>query len=113
MNLQPLRRLEVFDPALCCSTGVCGTEVNPDLVNFASLLSQLRSRGVKVERHNLAQQPLAFAQNPAVKGLLEAEGTDALPVILLDGKLYLKGRYPTAEERPPLYRAATDGESQP
>jgi hypothetical protein len=29
-------RLDVFDPAMCCSTGVCGPEVDPQLVQFAA-----------------------------------------------------------------------------
>lgn len=112
MQFLPVRRLEVFDPAMCCSTGVCGPEVNPDLVNFASLLSQIKAKGVKVERHNLAQEPLAFARHEAVK-LIAEEGAGVLPVIFLDGAVYLKGRYPTAEERPGLYVAATSEASRP
>ncbi len=28
--------IEVFDPAMCCSTGVCGPQVDPDLARFAA-----------------------------------------------------------------------------
>ena len=91
---------------MCCSTGICGTDINPDLVNFAAMLAQLASHGVHVERFNLGQQPIAFAQNVAVKALLEKEGPDALPLIFLRGELRLKGRYPTADERPDFFRAA-------
>ena len=54
---------------MCCSTGICGPDIDPDLVNFAAMLSQLAA-GIKVERYNLGQQPMAFVQNPAVKALL-------------------------------------------
>ncbi len=29
-------RIQVYDPAMCCSTGVCGPEVDPVLVRFAT-----------------------------------------------------------------------------
>ena len=28
--------IRVFDPAMCCSTGVCGPSVEPDLARFAA-----------------------------------------------------------------------------
>ncbi len=101
-----MKTIQVYDPPMCCATGVCGTEINPDLVNFASTLSKLAEQGVKVERFNLTQQAMAFAQNIAVKELLEKEGTDALPAIFIDGQIYLTGRYPTGIERPAFSRAA-------
>ncbi len=101
-----MKIIQVYDPPMCCSTGICGTDINPDLVNFAALLAQLGTHGVKVERYNLGQQPVAFAENTLVKALLDKEGTDSLPIIFLDGEVYLKGRYPTAAERPVFFNAA-------
>jgi hypothetical protein len=101
-----MKTLQVYDPPMCCSTGICGTEIDPDLVSFAALLSQLANAGVKVERYNLGQQPMAFAQNAAVKDALQKEGVEVLPLIYLEGAVYLKSRYPSAEERPSLLRAA-------
>lgn len=101
-----MKTIQVYDPPMCCSTGICGTDIDPDLVNFAALLSQLGGRGVKIERHNLGQQPMAFVQNAMVKALLEKEGAHVLPLIFLEGEVYLKGRYPTREERPAFFRAA-------
>ncbi len=101
-----MKTIQVYDPPMCCSTGICGTDINPDLVNFAALLAQLGTHGLKIERFNLAQQPMAFMQNPAVKAVLEKEGPDALPVIFLEGEIYLKGRYPTTDELPLFFHAA-------
>lgn len=84
---------------MCCSTGICGTSIDPDLINFAAMLARFVQRGVKVERFNLSQQAIAFAQNLAVKELLRVEGTDCLPLIFCDGNLRMKDRYPTQEER--------------
>lgn len=90
--------IQVFDPALCCSSGVCGTEVDQKLVDFSADVSWLKSQGGTVERFNLAQQPLAFAENALVKGFLERSGQEALPLILVDGEVALAGRYPQRTE---------------
>ncbi|QIL43768.1 arsenite efflux transporter metallochaperone ArsD [Acidovorax sp. HDW3] len=86
--------IQIFDPALCCSTGVCGTEVDQSLVTFAADVQWAQQDGAQVQRYNLAQQPMAFADNAIVKGLLERTGQAALPVTLVDGQLALAGRYP-------------------
>ena len=104
--------IQVYDPPMCCSTGICGTDIDPDLVNFAAMLAQLGTHGVKIERYNLGQQPMAFVQNTAVKALLDKEGAEALPLIFLDGEVHLKGRYPTHEERPAFFRAALGKEDE-
>jgi Arsenical resistance operon protein ArsD len=101
-----MKTIQVYDPPMCCSTGLCGNDIDPALVNFAALLTQLSQKGVKVERYNLGQQPMAFVQNPVVKALLDKESVAALPLILLDGELHLKGRYLTDEERVTFSRAA-------
>ena len=90
--------IQIFDPALCCSTGVCGTEVDQKLVDAAADLDWAKQAGADIERFNLAQQPLAFADNAVVKGFLERSGQNALPLVLVDGEFALAGRYPTRDE---------------
>lgn len=92
------RLIQVYDPPLCCSTGVCGPEIDPELVKFAALLSQLTESGIRVERYNLGQQPMAFVDNPKVKACLDEDGMDALPLVFWDGEERCKGRYPDIEE---------------
>lgn len=104
-----MKSIQVYDPPMCCSTGLCGPDVDPSLVSFAALLGQLGRDGVRVERYNLGQQPMAFVLNPVVKGLLDREGVAALPVVLIDGQVHLRGRYPTDDEREALARGATEG----
>jgi hypothetical protein len=94
-----MKTIQIFDPAMCCNTGVCGPKVDPILPQVAGFLSQLKERGVLVERFNLAQQPMAFAQNLAVRALLNDEGLEALPLFYIDGVLALKGRYPDHDLR--------------
>lgn len=93
-----MKTIQVFDPALCCSAGVCGVEVDQALVDFSADVDWAQSRGAKIERFNLAQQPMAFAENAAVKGALERSGEAALPLIVRDGQIVLSGRYPTRNE---------------
>lgn len=89
-----MKKLEVFDPAMCCSTGVCGVDVDPTLVQFAADLKWVEERGVQVARHNLGQEPQAFAASPAVLKEMEA-GMDRLPVLTVDGHVVSTGVYPT------------------
>ncbi len=90
--------IQIFDPVLCCSTGVCGVEADQALINFAADLDWAKQNGARIERFNLAQQPLVFAENATVKGFLERSGQEALPVILVDGDIALAGRYPNRAE---------------
>jgi hypothetical protein len=90
--------IQVFDPALCCSTGVCGVEVDQELVEFSANVDWAKQNGATIERFNLAQQPMEFAENLVVKGFLERSGAEALPLILVDGEVALAGRYPNRTE---------------
>jgi hypothetical protein len=93
-----MKNIQVFDPALCCSSGVCGVEVDQKLVTFAADVDWARQNGSQIERFNLAQQPMVFAENDIVKGLLQRSGEGALPVTLVQGELALAGRYPSRDE---------------
>lgn len=93
-----MSKIQVFDPALCCSTGVCGTEVDQKLVDFSADVDWLKRAGGQIERFNLAQQPMAFAKNAEAKAFLERSGAEALPLVLVDGEVAFAGRYPTRKE---------------
>ncbi len=98
------KNLRVYDPPMCCSTGVCGPNVDPALVRFAADLKWLEGQGVSVDRYNLAQQPMAFAENEVVRARITDDGEKALPLVLVDGKVVASGAYPSREE----LRAALD-----
>ena len=93
-----MRKLQVFDPAMCCSTGVCGPNPDPVLPRFAADLQWLASQGIVVERYNLAQQPQAFAASEMVKKALAEQGNDCLPLIVVDNTIVSRGTYPTRKE---------------
>jgi AhpD family alkylhydroperoxidase len=90
--------VEVFDPPMCCSTGVCGPSVDPALAAFAADLGWLGEQGATVERHNLSHEPGAFAANDVVRSLLAEQGDKALPAVVVEGTLRSWGRYPSRDE---------------
>ena len=93
-----MSNIQVFDSALCCSSGVCGTDVDQQLVNFAADFAWAKENGAAIERFNLAKQPMVYAENAVVKAFLERSGPAALPLILVDGEVALAGRYPQRGE---------------
>jgi hypothetical protein len=103
-----MNKVEVFDPPMCCSTGVCGPSVDPTLARFSSDLHWLASQRIAVERYNLAQQPQAFAASEVVKTALKQYGNECLPLILLNGAVVSRGCYPTREELAGLSGVAPD-----
>ncbi len=91
-------KLQVFDPAMCCSTGVCGPSVDPTLPRFAADLEWLQSKGIQVERYNLARDLAAFTTTQTVKKVLNSGGTKCLPLLLLDGNIICSGAYPSRQD---------------
>lgn len=89
-----MTKIEVFEPALCCATGVCGEDVAQDLVTFSADMDFVRTRGADIARYNLASEPQAFAANDAVKAFLQVSGSAGLPLVLVDGTTAMTGRYP-------------------
>jgi hypothetical protein len=93
-----MKKIEIYDPSMCCSTGVCGTDVAPELIQFSSDLAWLNQKGISVERFNLAQQPAAFATNPVVCEALKTQGNGCLPMVLIDGAIATRSIYPNREQ---------------
>jgi len=93
-----VKKIEIFDPAMCCSTGVCGPSIDPNLMRMATVINALKEQGIIVKRHGLSAEPQDFISNKAVKGVLQKEGAGALPVTLVDGKVAKTKEYPTNEE---------------
>ena len=89
--------IRVFEPALCCNTGVCGEDVDQALVDFSADLEFFASQGVDIARHNLANDPTSFVENPAVMNFLTVAGSEGLPLVLVDGVTVLTGSYPSRD----------------
>ncbi|MBZ0185232.1 MAG: arsenite efflux transporter metallochaperone ArsD [Candidatus Obscuribacterales bacterium] len=91
-------KIQIFDPPMCCSTGICGPGVDPALVEFTADLDWLKHQGIAVERYNLSQQTQAFVNNATVSDALKKDGNDCLPLILVEGKIVIKGAYPKRDK---------------
>jgi hypothetical protein len=90
--------ISVFEPALCCNTGVCGEDVDPDLVAFSADMAWLIEQGATISRHNLANDPMAFAHDDVARRFLEIAGSAGLPLVCVGGVTVLTGRYPSRAE---------------
>ena len=93
-----MAQMIIFDPAMCCSTGVCGPAIDPELLRVATVLSNLERNGVKVERYNLTSNPQAFVDDQTINEILNKDGVDTLPVTIVDGKVVKTKAYPTNDE---------------
>ena len=93
-----MKKMEIFDPAMCCSSGLCGPAINPELIRVAAVIENLKKNGIKVKRHNLSSEPQAFIQTKAVAKELNAKGTKVLPITIVDGKIVKEAEYLTNKE---------------
>ena len=92
------RTIALYDPAMCCATGVCGPSVDPSLLAITRDLRWFEKQGVIVQRYGLSQEPDAFVTQPKVTGLMQAFGDKALPATLINGEVLAFGRYPSRDE---------------
>jgi hypothetical protein len=90
-------KLEIYEPALCCSTGVCGPEPDKQLIALQNNINLLKKAGVEVQRYAINQAPLAFTKNEKVKVFIKENGPGKLPLSLLDGEILAAGEYPSLD----------------
>ena len=102
------RRVELYEPAMCCQTGVCGPSVDRRLIDLREDLRWAEAQGAQVARHNLSSDPDAFVANSKVTGLMQAFGEAALPVLVVDHEIALHGRYPSRAELATLLSVTAD-----
>ncbi len=89
--------IRIYEPALCCNTGVCGPDVDQSLVTFTADLDYLKSRGADIKRINLTNNPSAFAEDTTVRTFMQIAGSEGLPLTSVDGVTVTTGAYPTRE----------------
>ena len=93
-----MKKIEIFDPAMCCPTGLCGTNIDPELMRIAVVIETLKKRGIIVTRHNLRDEPQVYVSNKTVNEHLQKHGADALPITLVDGEIAVSKTYPTTKQ---------------
>ena len=93
-----MKKMIIFEPAMCCSTGVCGPGVDPKLLRVSTVINNLKNKGIIVERYNLSSNPQAFVDNKVINEMLNTKGIDILPIVMVDGEIVKKADYPSNEE---------------
>lgn len=91
-------KVEIYDPAMCCSTGICGPNIDPSLIKINDAILALKKQGINVERHNLKTETANFLENKTVSELMHKNGKKVLPITLVNGSVLSTGTYPSYED---------------
>lgn len=86
-----MKKMCIYEPALCCETGLCGVNVDPELLRISTALNTLKNEGVVIERYNLNNAPMEFVKSSIVNQYVNEKGVDGLPVVTVDGEIVLAG----------------------
>ena len=108
-------RVEIFDPPMCCPTGICGPTIDPVLLDIQEALLKIHKQfdgAANVERYLLSQQAARFMQNPQVLALLKKEGTEILPITVVEGEVVKTKSYPSFQELDQWIKARRDNHDQ-
>lgn len=90
--------LEIFEPSMCCESGVCGPEPDKVLIDLLNTIQLLKKAGIETKRYAINQSPMAFVQNSVVSSFIKSNGPGKLPLVLLNGEIIKSGSYPGLEE---------------
>jgi len=90
--------IEIFDPPMCCPTGLCGPTIDQELLDVSEMIHQLQTNGLRVERYQMTTHPGKFTENPQVMGLIREKQMAALPITMVRGKIVAEGYYPKLDE---------------
>ena len=93
-----MNKMTIYEPAMCCSTGLCGVGVDPELLRISTVVNTLKKSGVTVDRFNLSSNPQEFVTNADVNKMIMDSGVESLPITVLDGKIVKSAAYPTNRE---------------
>jgi len=91
-------KIEIFDPPMCCPTGICGPTVDQALINLNEMIASLQKEGIQIDRYQMTSNPHAFLNNPEVMKLVQEKQMTALPITVISNKVIKSGAYPTLEE---------------
>ena len=92
------KNMYIYEPALCCETGLCGVSIDTELLRISTVFGSLEKNGIQAVRYNLNNNPNEFVKNEKINQLLAAESVEILPVTVVDGTIVKKGKYPTNDE---------------
>jgi hypothetical protein len=90
--------VELFDPPMCCPTGLCGPTLDQTLLDVNEMILTLQAEGVAVERYQMTSHPQAFLNNAEVMRLVREKQMAALPITVVRGRVIKVGEYPALSE---------------
>jgi disulfide oxidoreductase YuzD len=90
--------LEIYDPPMCCPTGLCGPSIDQELLDVSEMVHTLQAEGLRVERYQMTSHPGKFTGNPQIMQLIREKQMAALPIIVLRGEIIADGYYPKLSE---------------
>jgi len=94
-----MKTMFIYEPAMCCETGICGVGVDPELLRISTVINNLKRNGIAVTRYNLNNFPQEFIDNQEINKLINGEGgVDLLPATMIDGEVVKTKEYPTNAE---------------
>jgi len=86
--------VEIFDPPMCCPTGLCGPTLDQTLLDLNETILRLQHEGYQVTRYQMASNPQAFLGNAEVMRLVREKEMAALPIVVVRGEIVAEGKYP-------------------
>lgn len=98
LKLDTRKEMKIYDPALCCPTGLCGVNIDPELMRIAVVLETLKKKGIAVERFNLRDNPQVYVEHKVINDCLMNESVEVFPITTLDGEIVLKKSYPSNDQ---------------
>ena len=90
--------VELFDPPMCCPTGLCGPTLDQTLLDVNEMILALQAEGLAVARYQMTGHPQAFLSNPDVMRMVREKQMAALPISVVRGHVVKVGAYPTLAE---------------
>ena len=92
------KKIVIYDPPMCCSSGTCGPNPDQTLIKFQDTFTKLKQSGHDIERYIITQSPEVFKKNPQIIKLIQEQQLKALPITTVDGVVVKTGNYPTSKE---------------
>lgn len=92
------KKIEIFEPGMCCPTGLCGPGINPEIMRISTVVNTLEKNNVGIKRYNLTSNTNEFISNKIINDIIKEKGESILPVTIVNGEIKKTNDYPTNAE---------------
>lgn len=103
-----MSKMVIYDKAMCCSTGLCGVSIDPELLRIATVINKLKENGIAVERYNPNSTPQVFLFNQRINQIINTKGIESLPITVIDNNIVKMGAYLSNEEIASFFNLSDD-----